>query len=202
MQPNWHFHFVKADHRARLAFIDAMRPAKYRFVSVAVHKPSLKKTENFQKPYFLYFYAAKLLLERISWMMRSRGEFLDHMFFSTRRGLREKDAKTYLALLRDGHFRELSNAIKWDYIKPYGITAMPNKQKIGLQLADCMASSVGQAICPAPYGITEARYLLHLKDHIYAHRGTRLSYGLKFFPTLSEELRAEERFAWLKEFGN
>ena len=200
-QPGWHFHFVKQDHRARIAFIEAMRPAQYRFVSVAVHKPSLTKTENFKKPYFLYFYAAKLLLERISWMMERDNERLEGFFLSSRRGLHRTAAKEYLATLRDGHFSELSNRVRWSYINSENVFVLPNKEKIGLQLADCMASSVGHAICPHPYGVTEPRYLLELKDHIYDFRGTRLSYGLKFFPRLSAELKAEPRFSWLDAFG-
>lgn len=176
-----------------------MRPASYRFMSVAIRKADIKKTENFKKPYFLYFYAAKLLLERISWDAKARSEKLDGLFLSSRRGLKEDNAKQYLHRLRDGYFSEFNNRIYWDYVSLEHIKVLPNKEKIGLQLADCMASSLGHAICPEPYGVTESRYLLSLKDHIYKHRGTRLNYGIKFFPELTAEISVEERFAWLDE---
>jgi hypothetical protein len=198
-QDNWHFHFVNADHRMRLAFIDTMRPAGYVFMSAAVHKPSLSLTDNFKKPYYLYFYTAKLVLERISWMARAQGRHLDTAFFSTRRGLKKEEAESYLELLRrkDADF---SNSIHWPALSKMSVAVEPNKQRIGLQLADCMASSVGQAISHHPFGVTEPRYLLELKDHIYNRKGTRLSYGLKFFPSLTDHMRAEGRFSWLSAF--
>ena len=201
MQPNWHFHFVKADHRARLAFIKAMGPTQYRFLSVAVHKPNLKKTYNFSRLSFLYFYAAKLLLGRISWLCRQRRERLEGIYLSSRRGLREGNAKEYLRELREGYFSEFSNSIKWDFVNHEALYVVPNKTKIGFQLADLMASAVGHSICPTPYGITEPRYMFALRDHIYAHQASRLGYGLKFFPRLSDEMRAEPRFEWLEQFG-
>lgn len=196
---NWHFHFVRCEHRARLAFINAMRPAGYVFMSVAVHKSSLRRTDNFQRPYYLYFYAAKLLLERISWLCRAQDRRLAGMFFSTRRGLKLEGVRAYIELLRkkaDG----LGNSIHWPALRCTSINVEPNKARIGLQLADCMASSVGQAISLHPYNVTEPRYLLELKGHVYSRKSSRLSYGLKFFPGLTADMREEPRFQWLAEF--
>jgi len=196
---DWYFHFVKCDHRARVAFINDMRPAGYVFMSAAVHKPSITRTDNFKRPYFLYFYTAKLLLERISWLCRNQDRHVAWAYFSSRRGLRSLNVRLYLRLLRR-RAEELGNKIHWPAIEDMGITVEPNKEKIGLQLADLMASSVGHAIEPR-HDITEPRYLLELKDHIYSYNGSRLSYGLKIFPRLTAELRAEPRFAWLDQFG-
>lgn len=196
---NWHFHFFKCEHRVRLAFIDAMRPAGYVFMSVAIHKASLKTTANFKRPYFLYFYAAKLLLERISWLCRAQDRFLQAAFFSTRRGLKRDDVNDYMDLLRR-KAAGLENAIHWPALRVTQILVEPNKARIGLQLADLKASSVGQALSLHPHGVTEPRYLLELKSHVYSRKNSRLSYGLKFFPKLSEEMRREQRFNWLEEF--
>lgn len=196
---DWHFHFVKSSHRHRLAFIRHMLPAGYVFMSVAVHKASITQTDNFKRPYYLYFYAAKLLLERISWLARAQGRHLHHLYFSSRRGLKREDVAAYLRLLRNKE-AGLSNSIYWPALRGMGIDVLPNKEKIGLQMADLMASSVGQAISPHPYGVTEPRYVLELKSRIYDRKGSKLSYGLKFFPNLSQQMREEERFAWLPEF--
>jgi hypothetical protein len=167
---NWYFHFVKAEHRARLAFIRSMKEASYVFMSVAVHKPSLLKTHNFRRPYFLYFYAAKLLLERVSWWARTRNEYVAGLYFSSRRGLRRAAVMEYLRVLQRDNIRELSNSIYWPAIRRAIVFVKPNKEMIGLQMADCMASSVGQAISTHPYAVTEPRYLLELKDQIYKTR--------------------------------
>jgi hypothetical protein len=195
---NWHFHFVKMDHRQRLAFIDEMRFAGYVFMSVVVHKPSLSRTANFKRPYYLYFYAAKLLLERISWHCRASGRELAAAFFSNRRGLKAGDVAAYMDHLRRNDWG-LANSIHWPALARTHFVVEPPKKRIGLQLADLKASSVGHAIDPK-FDVTEPRYLLELRDHVFSRKGSRLSYGLKFFPRLSEEMRAEPRFAWLEEF--
>jgi hypothetical protein len=195
----WHFHFIKSDHRARLAFVEAMRPAGYVFMSIAVHKPSITVTENFKRPYFLYFYAAKLLLERISWLCRKQDRRVDYAFFSSRRGLRSMKVRLYLARLRE-RGADLENSIYWPALDEMGIRVEQNKARVGLQLADLMASSIGHAIEPR-HGITEPRYVLELKEHIYRYNGSRLGYGLKVFPRLTAEMRSEPRFAWLEQFG-
>jgi hypothetical protein len=195
---NWHFHFVKCDHRKRLAFIEEMRFAGYTFMSVVVHKRSLSRTANFKRPYYLYFFAAKLLLERISWHCRATGRELSGAFFSNRRGLKADDVEVYINHLRRNDWG-LSNSIYWPALECTEYFVEHPKKRIGLQLADLKASSVGHAIDPH-HGITEPRYVLELKNHVYNRKGSRLSYGLKFFPRLTDEMRAEPRFAWLEEF--
>lgn len=194
----WCFHFVNCDHRARLAFIEDMKPAGYVFMSAAVHKPSLTVTDNFKRPYYLYFFAAKLLLERISWICRTQGRRMQAAFFSNRRGLKADELARYINLLHRKD-AELKNGIDWAALGQTDFLIESPKNRIGLQLADLKAGSVGHALEPR-HGITEPRYLLELKEHVYNRKGSRLSYGLKLFPRLTDELRAEPRFAWLEEF--
>lgn len=198
-QDNWHFHFINAEHRMRLAFIKTMRDAGHVLVSVAVHKPSLRQTDNFKKPYYLYFYAAKLLLERVSWICRRQNRTIEGIIFSSRRGLKQENVESYFKLLK-ANASGLANSIYWPATENMEIRVMPNKALIGLQVADLKASSVWQAISHHPYEVTEPRYLIELKDQCYSYGGTKLSYGLKFFPKLSPEMRAEPRFKWLEEF--
>lgn len=195
---DWGFHFVKLSHRKRIAFIRHMADEPYTFMSVAIHKPSIGLTDSFKKPYYLYFYAAKLLLERVSWHCREKKRRLDHIYFSSRRGLREDHAKAYLRRLKRDEWG-LSNSIHWPSFNDVGISVQPNKTKIGLQMADAMASSVGQALEPE-FGVTESRYILEMKDQVFQRRGTRMSYGLKVFPRITAAMREEERFDWLEEF--
>lgn len=195
---DWAFHFVNLKHRKRLAFIRHMAAEPYTFMSVAVHKPSITVTENFKKPYFLYFYAAKLLLERISWHCRTKGRKLDDIYFSSRRGLRKEEVTAYLRRLKRDEWG-LKNSIHWQSFEGLGVMVEPNKSKIGLQMADAMASALGQAIEPR-FGITEPRYALEMRHQVYKRGDTRLTYGLKFFPRLSDDLKAEERFSWLDDF--
>lgn len=196
---NWHFHFVNASHQERLTFISHMLPLPYLFMSVAIHKPSIERTDNFSLPYYMYFYAARLVIERASWYARDRGARIAGLHFSSRRGLTEDATRRYLKRLRDNHERGLVNSIHWPALHRHFVKVLPNKELIGLQMADLMASSFGQAVALENWPVTEPRYLLALKERIYRNNGTRLRYGLKFFPRLTQELRDQERFAWVSE---
>jgi hypothetical protein len=209
---NWHFHFTKASHDERVGFIEHMRGAPYICMSVAVHKPSLTHTEAFQRPYYLYFYTARLLLERISWYCRDHrppgdtGDGCAWLVFSSRRGLRKPDIEEYLGQLqrRSSPTTALrilfSNSIHWPVLATDCIQVVPNKTYVGLQMADAVASSVGRAFERSAYGNTEPRYIETLKPQLYRSWGTYFSYGVKIFPKMSDALRAEDRFNWIANF--
>lgn len=211
-QDNWTFHFVKASHHERLGFIHHMRSAPYKLFSVAIHKPSLRKPENFRKPYFMYFYAAKLLLERVTAYVRDASPQVDwgrnvaSMAFSSRRGLLKENIVEYLELLqlrsdRDDYFSRLSNHnIHWPSLSLEKIDCVDNGEMIGLQMADLFASSVAQALEYSPHSLTECRYLRSLKPMIYNRDGNYIGYGLKLFPDPSTAMLAEDRFSWRQHF--
>ena len=209
---NWHFHFRTAHHDERVGFIDHIAKAPYVCMSVAVHKPSLTQTEAFQKPYYLYFYTARLLLERVSWYCRDhrppndRDDGCAWLVFSTRRGLHRQAIEEYLALLKrksaaPDPFRDLGhNKIYWPALATEPIIVAPNNSFIGLQVADAVASGVARAFEMSAYGHTEPRYIETLKPVLYKGYGTYFRYGIKIFPSLSLELRSQERFRWAKDF--
>jgi hypothetical protein len=209
---NWHFHFRGAHHDERVGFIDHLCAAPYVCMSVAVHKPSLTKTEAFQKPYYLYFYTARLLLERVSWYCRDHRPPDDTddgcawLIFSARRGLHREAIEEYLALLKrksipNDPLADLSrNQIYWPSLATERVIVAPNNSFIGLQVADAVASGVGRAFERSAFGHTEARYIETLKPLLYKNWGSYFRYGIKIFPNLSEELRGQDRFRWASEF--
>jgi hypothetical protein len=84
------FHFRKARHLDRVAFLDALKFAPFRIVSIAVHKGSTKPQSTLRtQPHQLYHYTSKLLIERISWSCDelSQGELqcMVRLAFSDRR---------------------------------------------------------------------------------------------------------------------
>lgn len=201
-QENWHFHFQKVQHDERIAFLTHMSELPWTAMSVAIHKPSLTRSTNFQKPYYLYFYTAKLLLERISWYLKSVGGRTS-LIFSTRRGLNKDALDAYLERLQ-GHserYRDLaSHSIMWPTINLDETHLHPNKKWRGLQMADAVASGISKAIEYSQYGTTEHRYLKPIQPILFRRKGSYLSYGIKVFPELTKQMRAESRFHWVKRF--
>ena len=62
------FHFREAKHHDRIAFLRALRGWPFAVMTVATHKPSVRKdTSLSQEKHALFEYTAKLLVERISW---------------------------------------------------------------------------------------------------------------------------------------
>ncbi|KLK93774.1 hypothetical protein AA309_07035 [Microvirga vignae] len=165
-----------------------MRVAPYACMAVAVHKPSLLLTDAFKKPYYLYFYIARLLLERVSWFCRFNkpaddpGNGKASFIFSSRRGLQVEGITEYPDLLRrKADSRSLypdlaHNKIHWPALERE-VELLQNKELIGLQLADAMASGLGKAIEPSQYYTTECRYIRHLKPIVFRRHKSYLSYG-------------------------
>lgn len=209
---NWHFHFAKAHHDERIGYVEHMCEMPHVCMSVAVHKPSLKNTEAFQWPYYLYFYTARLLLERVSWYVRDHGPKNDTedgrawLVFSSRRGLRKADVEEYLTRLQrwsslTSRLRLLNqNSIHWPAIATEHVQVVENKTYTGLQMADAVASAVGRAFERSAFGHTEPRYVETLKPRLYKSRGSYFSYGIKIFPRLTDELSSEDRFSWAQKF--
>lgn len=66
-------HFRRLKHEQKVLFTDQISTAALRTVTILIHKPSLSTPKTFQERYRLYFYAVRLLCERVSWLCR------DHM---------------------------------------------------------------------------------------------------------------------------
>jgi Protein of unknown function (DUF3800) len=71
MQPKAVLHFSKLQHEKRVHVINRIATSWLTVTTVIIHKERIEKPEIFQAGAFrLYKYAARLLLERISWYCR------------------------------------------------------------------------------------------------------------------------------------
>ncbi len=198
-------HFRKLKHEHRLPFLQQIALANLKIISVLVHKPSIQNVELFQQKNRLYFYAARLLLERVSWYCR------DHMpkenqdgsaqiIFSNRGGIKYEELREYMSVLKK-QTAPFEVEIDWGVIKPHQIKAYSDN-RMGLQIADAAASSLFFSVQLNRYGFVEDRYARLLKPAIYINKGRYNGYGLKFFPREYEaRLEQEEHLKWLGDFG-
>lgn len=211
-QPTWAFHFVKASHDERIGFITHMTSQPIDVMTVIINKSLIRNTDGFGLPYYMYFYAAKLLIERLTWHcaryldVTSEAGFI-RLFFSDRRGLKKANVAQYLAQLRAKSMHDAAfdtnisnNTINWSVLQNDQIEIWDNKLLWGLQYADAVASGVAKAIELNEYGLTEHRYIKLLAPVIHKYNGTHYSYGLKFFPTPKPHPDSERRFRWMHQF--
>ena len=198
-------HFRDLKHEQRLPFIDEIARADLRTIIVLVHKPTLNEPEKFQERYRLYFYSVRYLFERISWYCRDHktrhdsGDGSAEIIFSNRSGMSYDELKQYIRLLKNqiGFF---DVRIEQSIIREDMITAYSPGRRMGLQIADAVASGFFYAVQSTRYGFTEDRYVKMLKPIIYHRRGRHLGYGLKLWPREVEGMvKSEGNLEWIRD---
>ena len=182
-------HFVDLKHEQRVPYIRRVGELPIRTVSVLVYKPLIAEPEKFQNTkYLLYRWATRLLLERVSWLVRDQrrpgeGDGFTDVIFSNRSNMSYEDIRDYLRLLlKESEANPSQVQIDKTVIDPDRISAVEHSKLAGLQVADAVASGFHFALKVNRYGETETGYLPHLKKTIYRHKAEALGYGLKLWP--------------------
>ncbi len=181
-QSNWYFHFQTCSHDQRLGFIAAMRDTGLRAFAIAIHKPSILRHENFTKKYFLYFYGLRFLLERVTTYCRDHCKEPLGVHLSNRKGLTAENLNAYLDRVLTSPFVK-QDKMQWEYLSRAHIATYPNKDWRGLQMADCIASSIGKTLELSRYGTTEPRYLAELHP-CFHHDNLEYGRAIKCWPTI------------------
>ena len=191
----YELHYRKLEHEPRVIIANEIGEAKDLIWSaVAIHKPTLTKLGKER----LYFYACRLLLERvcalcIEYRKAGEGDGSAEIIFSNRTAMSYADFREYLRLL--GEMRDTNIVPR--ILPPNQVTASIPRDRRGLQIADAVASAVYFALTPgAKYGIAECRYVRAMRPRCFVMKGTPAGWGLKVFPKVAKI--PEERHAFLK----
>lgn len=181
-------HFRKLKHEDRLPFVDEIAKSPLRCISILIHKPSIREQENFTTRFVLYFYAVRYLFERISWLCRDNrleeGDGTAEIIFSNRGGMSYEELRNYIDVLRS----KPNVSVDWSVIKNNLITAYPHEKRMGLQIADAVASSFYYSVQTTWQGFTEPRYVKILKPVVYNLGKKHRNYGVKVWPSEAESL--------------
>jgi hypothetical protein len=192
-------HFRSMKHEHRLPLINEIQKADLRAITILIHKPSIQNVETFQQKYRLYYYATRLLLERVSWYCRDhRGHphtQTARINFSTRTSMKYEDLRDYIKYLKT-NTGPLGVQIDWSVINSRQITAH-SVEKMGSQIADAIASGFFFGL-EKRYNFTEDRYARILKSVIYNHKGRFDGYGIKIWPSEAKAKLGEEQYDWLR----
>jgi len=203
--PRKPLHFRKLKHEQRLPYVARIAAAALRTVAVLVHKPSIREPERFREGHRLYFYAVRLLLERISWYCRNNprdeGDGCAEIVFSNRSDMPYEEMRDYLRLLEGMSDSPAAGiSIYWEVIRPDRILTASHGKRMGLQIADAVAGSFWRAVERSAHGFTEDRYARMLRPVVYRHRAASRGYGIKLFPREADALvLGDERFGWWRE---
>lgn len=189
-------HFRNLRHEQRIPLARIISALPIRTVNVLVHKPSITDPEHYQRrPYELYRYCCRLLLERVSWLCRDgrppdQETYAAELIFSNRSAMSYEDLTGYLAkLMAVGGGGHNGIQIDWGAIDISLVRAVNHDQMAGLQIADAVASGAFYAVHRSVYGETEDKYLSIMRKSLYRHRGRINGYGMKFWCAEDEEMK-------------
>ncbi len=186
-------HFRDLEHEKKILCAREVGLAPIRSINVAVYKPNLTERSTFSQRGRLFSYASKFLLERVSWLCYRAhlrhphvGDGSVNVIFSQHNTFDPEDFGKYLRNLeRDPR----SHMINWQVVHSDAISAVPNGDLHGLQVADVLAGSLGAALTPHPTSqIAEHRYLKALWHTLYSYQGQVHTYGLKIYPSTATQL--------------
>lgn len=190
-------HFRCLNHGQRLPYLAEIANAPLRTVSVLVHKPSLQ-SDLYSEKGLLYNYATRLLLERVSWLCRDARHEPAHkarLIFSNRSNMSYQELCAYLARLQ----QRRDVRIDWTAVDCKDVAIFEHSKRMGLQIADAVASAIWSGVNPNGYGYTEPRYAEMLRRTVYAHKGLRFGYGIKVLPAEIIKNSPPPGAEWLQE---
>lgn len=185
--PSKPLHFRNLGHNPRRAAMNRLGQYGFTFSVVALWKPT-QGGRTFPKPPYMYNWASRLLVERLTWYAAERGRKVN-LFFSNRSSTSYAQLRTYIrALQKDPDCQIRPNTIK-DF-RPV------NQQVKLIQVADFYASSAFMALEPDSFGNSEEDYLMRVRHQLYRRGNNLFSYGFKIWPTAGRDVR---RYPWLAQ---
>ncbi len=186
-------HFRDLRHEHRLPLIEEISRASLRVVTLLVHKPSIAEPEIFRQNSHLYFQATHDLLERVGQLCQGArprvGDGTAEVVFSNRSGM---SYENLIQSLRTSRFE--GTPIRHDRI-----SACTAGRRMGLQIADAVASGFFKAVEPTEHGYTEDRYARMLRTVLYKKGEACQGHGLKLWPHPPERAFVDGRLSWIRE---
>ena len=186
-----HWRNLRQSHTKKRLAMDFLGSQPLHFSIVAFWKPALKgRAEALErKKGYLYHYAGRFLIERLSWYAEADNRKLN-LFFESRATTKYAELVAYVKAVE----ADSASSIKTGII---GRVEAVNSSRKGAQLADYYVGAAAEALEPDPNGYLEADYLLRARHQLF-RRPPRsvLRDGFKIFPNEAADSR---RFPWLHD---
>lgn len=179
------------NHTARRQAMDILAAEPLFFSAVGLWKPALTggRAPGLQKKGQLYNYAARYLIERLSWFADNSGRGLN-LLFESRATTSYSQLEAYVETIQ----ADPQCTIAEGCIASVRPVAANRK---GAQLADLYAGAVSDALEYDAAGYIEPDYLLRVKHQVFRRPGRPvLKDGMKLFP---DNAIPYARYEWLKE---
>lgn len=180
-------HFRKLrSYEQKCYVVSSLSSCNFDLVNVIVDtsKITLNKTDKNGTPSIVsYNYCCRLLLERVSWLLRDSSRIGD-IVLSSRGTSRDNELIEYIKKLLEYDFNEIAN--RFQHIKSKSASEWDL-----LQLADICATSVFHYHETNQYGFITPCYCYRLKSHVYKRNENTDSYGMKYY---SPEMKPDKTY--------
>lgn len=197
-------HWVKLDHKKRRVAISEVGKHDFVLFSVAPEKkyldrkrfdPHYERESRAKFRWAMYFYAAKLLIERIC-RYAERQEAEVNLIFESRGSISYSALRDYLTLMTVYPGPYNPPTIRGETIK--SLQAMNKQTKKLLQVADICSGALYDALQINQYGDIDESYLMSLADKFDRVNGRLWGYGLKLFPRTVRRIQQEyDCYGWM-----
>jgi hypothetical protein len=183
-----HLHWKKLRHLEKKFYAEKLAALKIISVNIAVHKQRLIEREKFQERYRLYYYTARYLLERVTWLIRdvekvkTEGDGKVRLWFSNRAGMGYKELREYLDKLRKQSDSGQDVRIVWPHLNVGDVKAIAPGKLPGLQIADAVAGMFYNAFEASKTKGRQPDYAKLFASKLYRHKGDVWGYGIKVVP--------------------
>ncbi len=195
---NQPLHWVRLRHEKKRVVIQETSKQDFTLFSVALEKKYLVR-ERFDSHYdrenrmkfrwAMYFYATKLLVERIC-KYAERQEARVNLIFENRSSISYKDLRDYITFMTEypGPYNR-KPTIPRRMIK----SVEPHNKEVKklLQIADACSGALKDAIEINKYGYVEESYIMELANKFDRPGGRLWGFGLKLFPRAMQKVREE-----------
>jgi len=169
-------HWKTLRYEQKMVVCQLVKDKPFCLIAVGMNKRHIWRSTAIADAHYLYQYATRLLLERVTWHVAAHGGWAA-LTFSNRARFRQELLCAYLRQVLTDRRASMKPVFDPDKIS----VAFPADVKM-LQIADACASAVGAAFNPDFYGNTHQCYLEGIKGRLYRGGGRLLNYGLKLFP--------------------
>jgi Protein of unknown function (DUF3800) len=189
-------HFAALPHDARVAIAHCLSRMPVTAVAIAINKRALAQ-HTLAGNRRLHFYAARYLLERISWIARDRSQGAGNgkcsLTFSHCKGLSYELLAEYFKTLQ-----KQQTQVSWGHLDVERLKVRGHAESIWLRSADAIASGVAQGLELSRHGFCEDKYARLLRPIVYSVGLNYRSYGMKVFPQRPPiENERDNRYEWL-----
>lgn len=184
-----HWRDLRNDHSKKRRAMDLLASRPFNVSVVALWKPPIvERSPALQRPTYLYNYAARFLIERLSWFAKPSGRRLN-LLFESRATTRYDDLERYVRSIEaDPRHRIEQECIA--HVQPV------NASRKGAQLADFYAGAAQDALEPDPHGYTTTDYLHSVRSQLFRRPGRPVwKDGFKVFP---DPVLDHQRYPWIR----